>query len=213
MRHLARFRMAAAFVIVTVSPIPLSQLYAQGGIGGGIGGVGGGMGGGMGGGTSGRSGGGRNGGSGIDRGPGGSGRERSPAAAVKETLKRDDQIAFMLDHKKPLKLTNAQSDTLKVLRKEMLYTQEPLFSDIDKVARDLPRGGRGGGGRGDEGERGQAGDTLRTLISRLHDIQEVYRDRARARLDATQLHLTDSLQTAWLAERRDKEQRNNRGGR
>lgn len=206
---LAHIALATALLTAATTLTPMgSTLHAQGGMGG----MGGGMGGGgMGGG---RRGGGMGGG-GMGRGGGGGG-ERSGSAGVKENLKQNDFIAFVLDHKKPLKISGLQEDSLKAYRKEMLFMQEPLFKDIDKL---MSGGARGMGGMGGDRGGGEAGsprgarggadggpqDSVRTLISRLNDIQDAYRDRAKTRLDAGQAHLADSLQTVWLAEQRDKQ--------
>jgi hypothetical protein len=83
------------------------------------------------------------------------------------------------------------------------------------------RGGFGGGGRGMGRGRGQmpsdstgmdgpggagpgASDTVRALFSRLADIQDAYRDRARAKLDSVQIVRADSIQNAALEKQREK---------
>lgn len=204
----------------------------------------GGMGGGMGGG---RRGGGGMGGQGMG------GSRKTPASLVKENLEKSDPIAFLLDRKKPLSLSDVQRDSLKIFRKEMQHMQEPLFKDMDKVFTDLEKngengaeggagrrsggmgggmgGGRRGGGMGggamggdDEGPDGGRGarlaamlpDTAKTIVARLTDIQDAYRDRARGQLNDGQRHIADSLMTSILDEQRKKDEaergkRQNRG--
>lgn len=194
------------------------------------------MGGGMGGGR-------RGGGMG---GPGMGGSRKTPASLVKENLENSDPIAFLLDRKKPLTLTDMQKDSLKIFRKEMQHMQEPLFKDMDKIFTDLEKngdnglesgsgrrgggmgGGRRGGGMGaggtDDGPDGGRGarlaamlpDTAKTIVARLTDIQDAYRDRARGQLSDGQRHIADSLMTAILDEQRKKDEaerakRQNRG--
>ena len=77
-------------------------------------------------------------------------------------------------------------------------------------------GGGGGAGRGrggaddsdstsGRGRRGGIDDPMRALAAKLTDIQDSFRDRARARLDSTQRMKADSLETLWLAEMRKKD--------
>jgi hypothetical protein len=144
------------------------------------------------------------------------GSMKSPAALAKERIEQADPIEFLLDRKKPLELTKAQQDTFKSLRKEMRQTQAPLFKDLDKLFGDLPqRGGRGGGppgggmgGRMSGGMPGEMGagapDTVRTVLGKLSDIQDSFRDRAREQLTAEQRTRADSLQQVMLAEERAK---------
>ncbi len=78
------------------------------------------------------------------------------------------------------------------------------------------RGGRGGRGRGDEppdstGEgRGREGGPgagpFKLYADKLADIQDSFRDRARAQLTAPQRAKADSMQDAWLAEQRKKDE-------
>ena len=168
------------------------------------GGRGGGRGGGMGGGSMG-------------------GNMKSPAAALKDNLERTDPLKFLLDHKKPLSLTNAQRDTLKRFQKDMSDMQEPIYKDLEKLVADMPgrgagamgRGGIGAGrGRGGvdnsdstvgSGRRGGPDDPMRAIALKLTDIQDSFRDRARAQLDSTQRVKADSLETLWLAELRKKD--------
>jgi len=181
---------------------------------------GGGMGGGMSGGAGGRGGGGMGG----RGGPGmGGGSMKSPAAMARERLENADPIEFLLDRKKTLDLTKPQQESFKSLRKEMQRTQAPLFKDLEKLFGDMPqRGGRGGGppgggmgggaggsGRGggrpeDEQPGGGASDTVRAVMSKLSDIQDSFRDRAREQLTAEQRTRADSLQQVMLAEERAK---------
>lgn len=164
----------------------------------------------------------------------GGGSRRTPATMVKENLEKNDPIAFLLDRKKPLTLSDAQKDSLKAFRKEMQHMQEPLFKDMDKIfADEAQQGGAGqgggrrgggmgggmGGGRGmppggDDGEGGGARggrgmgamlpDTAKVIVARLTDIQDAYRDRARAQLNDGQRHIADSLMTALLDDERKK---------
>jgi len=144
---------------------------------------------------------------------------------VKDNLEKNDPIAFLLDRKKPLTLSDAQKDSLKLFRKEMQRMQEPLFKDIEKIFADEapqsgggPGGGPGGGRRG-VGMGGGKGailpDTAKVIVARLTDIQEAYRDRARTQLNDGQRHIADSLLTALLDEERnkDEEERAKRRGR
>ncbi len=143
-------------------------------------------------------GGGRGGGMG---GPGmGGGNRQSPATVVKENLEKNDPIAFLLDRKKPLALSGTQKDSLKVLRKEMQHTQEPLFMEMDKLFAEArqQRGGRRIGA--------MLPDTARALMGQLTDIQDAYRDRARGQLSEGQRHVADSLMTSFLEEQRKKDE-------
>jgi hypothetical protein len=183
------------------------------------------------------------------------GSRKTPASLVKENLEKSDPIAFLLDRKKPLTLSDMQKDSLKIFRKEMQHMQEPLFRDMDKIFADIEKnggeggaegggsgrrgggmgggmgggrrgGGMGGGGMGgdDEGADGGRGarlaamlpDTAKTIVARLTDIQDAYRDRARGQLSDGQRHIADSLMTAILDEQRKKDEaerakRQNRG--
>ncbi len=188
------------------------------------------MGGGMGGGRPGGRGGG-----------GMGGPRRSPTAMIKENLERNDPISFLLDKKKELALRDAQKDSLKSLHKEMQRMQSPLFKEMDKVFAELMEsgarggargggmgGGMGGGQRGggmppggegpDGGGRGMAAgmpDTARVLATRLSDIQDSFRDRARTQLDDGQRRTADSLYNVFLENERKKaeEQREKRRDR
>lgn len=192
------------FTLCTTAP---TSVHAQGGMGGMGGGIGGGRRGGMG-------------------GPGmGDGARRTPATMVKDNLEKNDPIAFLLDRKKPLTLSDAQKDSLKLFRKEMQRMQEPLFKDIEKIFADEapqsgggPGGGPGGGRRGGGMGGGKGAilpDTAKVIVARLTDIQEAYRDRARTQLNDGQRHIADSLLTALLDEERnkDEEERAKRRGR
>ncbi|BAH38412.1 MAG TPA: hypothetical protein DGD08_03495 [Gemmatimonas aurantiaca] len=213
-------RIRALLLVPTTALMVLSAptvLHAQmGGMGGG--GMGGGMGGrgGMGGGPGGR--------------PGGPG-SRTPVDVARDRMKQTDPLAFLLDHKKELALTKAQQDTFKVYRKELEEKQSPVFKDLQKVSTEEPanggaangggRGGMGGGMGGRDGRRPPsdsagrdaagpfASDAVRALFSRLADIQDAYRDRARTKLDETQRVRADSIQNAALEKQREKMQ--NRG--
>ena len=125
------------------------------------------------------------------------GQMKSPAETVKENLAHNDPIAFLLDRKKPLSLTDLQKDSLKSLRKEMLHMQEPLFKEMEAhVGPPLRRGRDGSGG---------ASDTVRAMVGRLTDIQDAYRDRARGQLNDTQRVTADSLMQTFLADERKKD--------
>jgi hypothetical protein len=72
------------------------------------------------------------------------------------------------------------------------------------------RGGRGVGGEpsdstGDVRGRGPSGGPFRAYADKLMDIQDAFRDRARAQLSAAQRTTADSLEQTWLAELRKKE--------
>lgn len=75
------------------------------------------------------------------------------------------------------------------------------------------RGGRGqpadSSGRRDDGAGPFASDAVRALFSRLADIQDAYRDRARTKLDNTQRARADSIQNAALEKQREKMQNRN----
>lgn len=187
-------------------------VHAQTGGMGGMGGMGGGMGGMRGGGMRGGRG-----------GPPGAGKRRSPADLARERLENANTLAFLLDHRRPLRLTRMQTDSIKRYRKDVEQLQKPLFASLDDVMRgSMPRGPRGrapgmndgmsdgmSDGRGD-GPSGEAGtdrlfpDTARTLLRRLEDIQQSYVDRAWAQLDSTQRRRADSIQTVRLQELREK---------
>lgn len=210
LRCLRRLMLVPASALMILM-IP-TQVQAQ--MGGGMGGMGGG---GMGGGGMGRGG---------PPGGGRSGGNRTPAAMARERMKQTDPLAFLLDNKKVLALTKAQQDTFKLYKKELEEKQSPVFKDLEKVTASETgtgggRGGFGGGGRGMGRGRGQmpsdsagmdgpggagpgASDTVRTLFSRLADIQDAYRDRARAKLDSAQLVRADSIQNAALEKQREK---------
>lgn len=153
------------------------------------------MGGGMGG--MGRGGAGRG-------GPGGGmggGRGASPAALAKERLEQADQLTLMLDHHKPLALSKMQQDSVKRLRKEMREMQEPLFKQFETLATDgISSRGQGRGG----GLAALLPDTAKRVLARIEDIQDAYRDRARAQLDSTQRVRVDSIQTALQEKEREK---------
>ncbi len=197
---------ALGLIIASLS-VPVEPAAAQGGMGGGMGG-------------------GRRGGTG---GPGlGGGGRRSPSSTIKDNLKRNDPFDFLFDQKKALSLRDEQKDSLKALRKEMQHAQAPLFDAVESFftsamaqrgsGAPAGRGGMGGGsgrggGRGsapDGGSGAGAGmgaalpDTVRTLVNRLVDIQEAYRDRARTQLDERQRQAADSIMTDILAEERKK---------
>ncbi len=155
-------------------------------------------------------------------GPGmGGGSRRTPAAIVKENLEKNDPIAFLLDRKKPLTLTDPQKDSLKAFRKEMQHMQEPLFKDMEKIFADEAQqggGGQGGGRRGGGmgGGRGMGAmlpDTARVIVARLTDIQDAFRDRARAQLNGGQRHIADSIMTALLDEERKRSEEERAGRR
>lgn len=163
----------------------------------------------------GRAGGGGTRGGGMGRGSG-MGQMKSSAETVKENLERNDPIAFLLDRKKPLALSDLQKDSLKSLRKEMQHMQEPLFKDMmaqanpSPVRGDMRDGGgmeNGGadGGRRSRGGSSGASDTVRALAGRLTDIQDAYRDRARGQLNDIQRVKADSLLQIFLADERKKD--------
>jgi hypothetical protein len=183
---------------------------------------GGGMGGGMGGMRGDRG--------GMGRG-GMGGSMKSPAELAKANLERSDPLAFLLEHKKPLALNKLQQDSVKTFRKEMQEKQAPLFKQLEKIFDDAPQAGRRGGGMGGGmggggmdpegrgargGRRGAPGDSardsgrgalpdsVRTVLDRLTDIQDAYRDRARAQLDTVQRMRVDSIQNALLEKEREK---------
>lgn len=204
--------------LITVLATPTLVHAQMGGMGGG------GMGGGMGG----------RGGMGGGRGPGGpgGGMRRAPVDMARDRMKQTDPLAFLLDHKKELELTKVQQDTFKVYRKELEEKQSPVFNDIRKLTADEtaaaakgegPAGGMGGGmggrgpgrgqppsdsaGRRDDGAGPFASDGMRSLFLRLADIQDSFRDRARAKLDDTQRVRADSIQNAALEKQREKLQK------
>ena len=136
---------------------------------------------------------------------GGGGSRRSPATTVKENLEKNDPIAFLLDRKKPLTLSDPQKDSLKAFRKEMQHMQEPLFKDMEKIFTDEAKQGDARGSQG--GGRGMGAmlpDEAKTIVARLTDIQDAYRDRARGQLNDGQRHIADSLMTAVLEDERKK---------
>ena len=157
-------------------------------------------------------------------GRGGFGQRVSPAATLKDNLEHNDPVAFLLDRKKPLALSGAQRDSLKVFRKEMRRRQEPLFKDMEGLATDREqqgaRGGRGRGGRsdgggpdggggasgrgGDRAARAGASDTMRVLIDRLTEIQDAYGERARTQLSESQRAKADTLMERFLADERKR---------
>jgi hypothetical protein len=47
-------------------------------------------------------------------------------------------------------------------------------------------------------------ERMRALADRLLDIQDAYRDRARAQLSSAQRATADSIETVWLSEQRKK---------
>ncbi len=226
----ARLRAIWMIAICTVAlPLALlstpSRAAAQGGMGGGIGGGMGGRGGGMGG----------RGGRGMG---GDMGSRQSPVDAIKENLEHNDPLKFLLDHKKPLDLTKAQKDTIERYRNDMKDMQKPVYKDLERMAAEMPgRGGPGGGmgppggmggerggggargrgqGRGADADtteaggrgRGAPGGPFRELAAKLSDIQDAFRDRARAQLTAAQRTKADSLENAWLeAERKKAEEK------
>ena len=188
-----RFVALSVFTGVALFTITPTAVHAQRGMGG--------MGGGMGGG--------RRGGMGGGQGMGGGGSRSSPATMAKQTLEKNDPIAFLLDRKKPLSLSDPQKDSLKAFRKEMQRMQEPLFKDLDKIFSDETqqggaRGGQRGGQSGGRGMGAMLPDTAKTIVARLTDIQDAYRDRARGQLNDGQRHIGDSLMTALLDEERKK---------
>ncbi|MDQ8158461.1 MAG: hypothetical protein P3B76_04890 [Gemmatimonadota bacterium] len=193
---------ALSCTLATLAPAVLSAQMGGGGMGGGMGGRGGGMSGGMGGGGMG----GRGGGPGGGRG---GGTMTSPADMARDNLKQADPIAFLLDRKKPLDLTKAQSASLKALRKEMQRTQQPLFKSLEQLSDDRPPRGQRGGGMGGGAPGGAPGDmpggapdTVRALIGRLADVQDSFRDRAREQLSEMQRTRADSLMQVRLADER-----------
>ncbi|MBL0937661.1 MAG: hypothetical protein IBJ03_02140 [Gemmatimonadaceae bacterium] len=154
-----------------------------------MGGMGGGMGGGM-----------RRGGP-----PGGMprGRGTSPVAMTKERLEQADQLSLILDNQKPLKLSKAQQDSVKRLRKEMRTMQEPLFKQFETLIVDSlsARGPRGGG------MRAMLPDTAQRVLARIEYIQDAFRDQGRAQLDSTQRVSLDSIQSVRLEREREKAQK------
>lgn len=188
MRSSALIRFVALSVLTGVAlfTITPTAVHAQGGMGGGMGG-------------------GRRGGMGNGQGMGGGGSRSSPATMVKETLEKNDPIAFLLDRKKSLTLSDPQKDSLKAFRKEMQRMHEPLFKDLDKIfADETKQGGAGGGQGGGRGMGAMLPDVAKTIVARLTDIQDAYRDRARGQLNDGQRHIADSLMTALLDEERKK---------
>lgn len=191
-------------MILSLAPVGLA---AQGGMGG--------MGGGMGGGRRGGMG-----------GPGMGGARRSPITMIKDNLENNDPIAFLLDRRKPLALTDVQKDSLKSYQKEMQRLQAPLFKAIEGVFAELAPangaggrvpGARGGGrnGGGSDGTDPPAGgrgagmsgmpDTIKVIVTRLSDIQDAYRDRAWTQLSDSQRTTADALLTAKLEAERKKD--------
>ena len=70
-----------------------------------------------------------------------------------------------------------------------------------------PPGGGRAGGSGGPGENTQARslpEPAKLLVGRLTDIQDSYRDRARAQLTEAQRAQSDSIEVVWLAKQRKK---------
>lgn len=147
----------------------------------------------------------------------------SPIDEIRENVESNDPLKFLLDRKKPLTLTQAQRDTIERYRSDMKDAQTPVFKEMEQLVADRPRerdgergGGRGGarGGRGPGGEpsdsvgagRGPGGGPFRECANKLMDIQDAFRDRARAQLTATQRATADSLEQSWLADLRKKDE-------
>lgn len=139
---------------------------------------------------------------GMGRGGMGGTRMESPAERARKTIEEGNPFALLLEHKKPLQLTKAQQDTFKSYAKELKERQEPLFKDLDKLVGDESRGSRGGPGRG--GRAGMLPDSAKSILDRLVDIQDAYRDRAYTKLDSTQRVRADSIQNAALQKAREK---------
>ena len=178
-------------------------------------------GGGMGGGGMGGMGGGRGGGGGMGRGGGGgSDRAESASKKIKSDFEASDPVQFLLKRDKPLKLDKTQKDSLKALHKELDAFEKPLFADVEKLFTDAEKnreaardsaGAPAGGGRGGR----FMPNGVRELVAKLGDAQLAFKDRARAKLNASQLHIADSLKVIYDSELQEKEakQRSARGRR
>ncbi|MBY0489488.1 MAG: hypothetical protein K2R93_06570 [Gemmatimonadaceae bacterium] len=176
----ARLRLARRLCMLAAF-VPSALLAQMGGMGG----MGGMRGGGMGRG-------------GMGRGGMGGPRMESPAERARKTIEEGNPFTLLLEHKKPLQLSKAQQDTFKSYAKELKERQEPLFKTLDQLFGDA----RGGGRPGSRG--GMLPDSAKTLLDRLVDIQDAYRDRAYATLDSTQRLRVDSIQNAIVQQQREK---------
>lgn len=130
---------------------------------------------------------------------------------VRGDLDDRDPLDFLLKREKQLALTGAQKDSIKALQKEADNAQKPIYKEFQKILAEAERDAMAAAGGG--ALRGMP-PLARDLVGRMNEVQDQYGTRARAQLDARQLHLADSLQVVYAAELRDKaeKQRGGRGG-
>ena len=140
----------------------------------------------------------------------------SPMQFVREELKLSDYFEFLDDRKKQIGLEKAQQESVKQLKKQMEEEEKPLLKEIEKVLSDAERsamaGGGASGGRG-EGGRGRGGMPAgaRDMVQQLITIQEGYATKAQGLLTAPQKQIADSLNTIYVADLRERQQRRARG--
>lgn len=125
------------------------------------------------------------------QGPGANSSSSTPtaSAALKRIADRTDPIGFLLDKKKQLQLSKPAEDTLKKYRDEMRHMQDIVYKDLDKAALKKEQGL--------VPSPGAVANLVKEANARVTDIQDAYRDRARASLNEGQRKQIDSLEAIW----------------
>ena len=146
-----------------------------------------------------------------------------------------DPVQFLLKRDKQLSLTATQKDSLKALGKQLDEEEKPLFKEVDKYFTDNPGGEKRkvvliGGSRTAGGtpprtptvlpagvdrpdmttdKRGSPSmsPVIALIQAQIYSKQDIFREHTRALLNEGQIHIADSLRTAFDAEKaRDSKQ-------
>ena len=113
---------------------------------------------------------------------------RLPSIILRENLHYTDPIRFMQDLQGPLSLSSAQRDSVRQYRKELEGRQRALFKQLEAIET--------------LHDSVEPSDRVLALADRLLDLQDEYRQRARASLTRPQRAQADSIELAWLTEQR-----------
>ena len=113
---------------------------------------------------------------------------RLPSSILRENLEYTDPIRFMIDLKGPLALSSAQLDSMRHYRKQLDGRQRPVFKQLDAIET--------------LHDSVEPSHRVLMLADQLLDLQDEYRQRARARLTRSQRAQVDSIELAWLTEQR-----------
>jgi len=113
---------------------------------------------------------------------------RLPSIILRENLHYTDPIRFMLDLQGPLSLSPAQRDSVRQYRRELEGKQRSVFKQLEAVETLY--------------DSVEPSDRVLALADQLLDLQDEYRQRARASLTRPQRAQADSIELAWLTEQR-----------